>query len=422
MKRTNILLGVCCGIFMLFASCEAEIPKTGEPNPNLSIYDLKNLYQDKPVLLTKGLMKQATSITGVVISNGEKGDVPAGKVILQGYKGKNISGIMLDLGAEAVNYSYGDSITVQVEGLTLNKKDGALEIAGVANSAVSKLGNNKKPLVSYQFSSVAEAVKELDKYEGSLIGLTSMFVVDPTVGKRYVDDLKLTDWFEEIAVNVPSNAPFANEEVNNLANYVFLLLKDKDGKAKFCLQNTVGVKALELEEHRPGQLYAGFPEDFTDRVGSSTNLNFETVLSQSKLPWRFKGAYTLSSGSFVFTNGGANGDRVGAMVTGGAGSYIELNKNLYYGASKVGVYLYPATASDVSPSSKLPIVVRIEYSKDSGLTWDVIDDGVINITQNSRYVENPLPVDLNGLVRFRVFLVSTGGGRLGVDYFRVYQK
>lgn len=420
MREMKSILGICSSALALLMACEPEIPVTGVPNPNLSLYDLRNIYQDGPVVLSKSLMKDAVSVTGVVISDSENGNSPEGKIVLQGYKGKNTNGIVLDLGADAANYKYGDSITVVVDGLRLDRKDGVLEIAGVSSALIQKNATGKKPLVSMRMSSISDLQSNVDKYESTLIGLNSMFVVDPAVGKTYGDDLKLTDWVEEIGIPVANAASFADEEVSNLANYVFLLLRDAAGKPKLLLQNTADVKKLEMEEHKPGELYEGFPEDFTDKVGASSNLNFEGIMPTSRLPWKFKGGYTLTSGSFVFTNGGKEGDRLGAMVTGGAGSYIELNKNLYYGASKVGVYLYPATATDAT-AAKLPIVVKLEYSQDNGNSWKQVGSD-ITISANQRYMEAPVNVDITGIVRFRVNLVSTAGGRLGVDYFRIYQK
>lgn len=420
MKRKSLQVVASCLAIIFMVGCNAEIPITGEPNPNLSLYDLRNIYKDGPVVLNKELMKQAVSITGVVISDSENGNSPIGKLVLQGYKGKNVNGIVLDVGAAYKNYQFGDSITVFVEGLRLQKNEGVLEVNGVASTMITKIAGNKKPLISARLSSIADLLNNVDKYESTLIGLNSMFVVDPKVGKTYASDLKLTDWVEEISVPVVKEAKFANQEVNNLANYVFLLSKDNEGKPRLLLQNTKDVKVLEMEPHKPGQLYEGFPEDFTDKICSSSNLNFEIIFPTSKLPWKFKGAYTLTSGSFVFTNGGSGGDRVGAMMTGGAGSYIELNKNLYYGASKVHVFLYPATSTDAA-ASKLPIVARLEYSQDNGSTWKVVGSEVV-ITSNKRYMELPIDVDITGIVRFRVFLQSTAGGRLGVDYFNVYQK
>jgi len=420
MKKIKSIFNICCGAILLITACEPEIPITGTANPNLSIYDLRNIYKEGPVTLSKENMKQATSITGVVISDPDNSNHPSGKVVLQGYKGKNVNGIVLDLGNEAQNYKFGDSITVKVEGLKLDRVNNVLEVSNITSSMIEKISSGKRPIISASFSSIADLKTNVDKYESTLIGINSLFVVNPTVGKKYADNLILTDWVEELEIPVSSQAAFANEEVYNLANYVFLLLKNTNGQPKVLLQNTNAVKELELEEHKPGELYEGFPEDFTDKLGTSSNLNFEAIFPTSKLPWKFKGAYTLTSGNFTHTNGGASGDRLGAMMTGGADSFIELNKNLYYGASKVGVYLYPATSTDAG-SGKLPIVARIEYSQDSGNTWKQVGDD-INITANRRYIETPIDVDISGIVRFRVYLVSTAGGRLGVDYFRVYQK
>lgn len=415
-----------CFLALLGTSCSVEIPVTGNPNPNYPIYDLRKLYTDAPVGLSTTNMKDAVSITGVVISDVDNGNAPENKIILQGYKGKNVNGIVLDVGEEASKYKFGDSLVVWVDGATLNKVNGMLQISNIGQ--ITKISSGKKPLLSTTFTSIASLREEAAKYESTLVGLTSMFVVDPELGKRYVDDLKLTDWAEDIDVPVAGSSVFANEEVNNLANYTFLLQLNAQSDPVVLLQNLQGVNELAMEEHRPGQLYEGFPEDFTDKVGSSNSLNHNLILPTTQLPWIFQGAYTLFSGNFIFTNGYVNstnkGDQLGMMMTGNEGSYIELNKNLYYGASKLDLNLYPATSSDYS-TGKLPLHVRIDYSKNSGATWTQVGN-IIEITENRKYPASPLLLDIDGIVRFRITLVKKGennsGGRLGIDFIRIYQK
>lgn len=426
MKNMRSFFKVCTGLLLL-TGCEAEIPVTGDPNPNLSIYDLRNIHKESSVVLSKDNMKEAVSVTGVVISDTEQGNAPAGKIVLQGYKGKNISGIVLDVGISASNYQFGDSIVAVVEGLTLSRVGGVLEIEDVPVSAITKIASGKTPLISATYSSISNLLTDASKYESTLVALNSMFVVDPQVGKKYGDNLKLTDWASEIDIPVNASAKFANQEVYNLANYVFLLNNNTKGEPQLLLQNLNKVNELEMEPYTGG-LYKGFPEDFTDKLGSSTSLNHDVIMSTSKLPWIIKGAYILNSGNFVFTNGylssSNKGDQIGVMMTGSEGSYIELNKNLYYGCSKIDLNLYPATSTDAG-TGKLPLVVRIDYSKDSGASWTQIGD-LINITENKKYPAVPISVDIEGIVRFRITLVKKGanndGGRLGIDYVRIYQN
>lgn len=416
---------MCC-VAMMFTACEADIPVIGDPNPNLSIYDLRKIYNDAPVTLSKTNMKDAVSITGVVISDVDKGNAPSGKVVLQGYKGNNVNGVVLDLGSEASNYKFGDSLVVEVEGATLARNTGILEISNVGK--VDKIASGKTPIVSAVFSSIASLKADAEKYESTLVMMNSMFVVDPEVGKKYGNNLKLTDWAEEIDIPVSNSASFANEEVSNLANYVFLLQLNAEKAPVLLLQNLDRVVGLEMEEYKPGQLYEGFPEDFSDKIGSSSALNHDIVMPTSKLPWIIRGAYILNSGNFIFTNGYESstkkGDQLGMMMTGPEGSYIELNKNLYYGASKLELNLYPATSTDAG-NGKLPLVVKIEYSKDSGVTWNQAGE-LITITENKKYPQDPIILDIEGIVRFRVTLVKKGakndGGRLGIDYIRIYQN
>lgn len=425
MKNIKLIL-VICWIVLLNWACKYEMPITGDPNPNLSIYDLRNIYKDSPVVLSKSNMKKAVSITGVIISDVDNGNSPSDKIILQGYKGNNINGIVLDVGSEASSYKYGDSIVVAVEGGTLARVNGVLEISNVGK--ITKVVSGRKPLVSATFSSIAALKSEVLKYESTLIGMGSMFLVDPEVDKKYGNNIRLTDWAEEVEVPVSGGAIFANEVVNNLANYVFVLQLDAQQNPVLLLPNLNNIVKLDMEEYKPGLLYAGFPEDFSDKIGSSTNLNHDVVFATSKLPWIIRGAYVLNSGNFVFTNGYVNstnkGDQVGMMMSGAEGSYIELNKNLYYGASKIELNLYPATSTDAG-IGKLPIVVRVDYSKDSGVSWTQVGD-LITITENKKYPTVPISLDIEGIVRFRITLVKKGanndGGRLGIDYIRIYQN
>src|SRR5690606_12341541 len=121
------------------------------------------------------------------------------------------------------------------------------------------------------FSSLSALQEELDKYESTLISLKSMFIVDPQVGKVYSNNIKITDWVSEIDVPVKANAEFANTPVNNLANYTFLLQRNSQGAPVLLLQNLDQVEEIEMEEYKPGELYEGFPEDFSDKIGGSSN-------------------------------------------------------------------------------------------------------------------------------------------------------
>lgn len=427
MKNIKIIFKICC-LALVATACKFEIPITGDPNPNLSIYDLRQIYQESPVVLSKNNMKEASSITGVVISDVDNGNAPDGKIVLQGYKGSNVNGIVLDVTDETSGYKFGDSLVVAVEGLTLDRVDGMLTIKQIPANAIQRVASSKKPLISTSFSSLSALQEELDKYESTLISLKSMFIVDPQVGKVYSNNIKITDWVSEIDVPVKANAEFASTPVNNLANYTFLLQRNSQGAPVLLLQNLDQVEEIEMEEYKPGELYEGFPEDFSDKIGGSSNLNHDIVLPTSQLPWIIRGAYILSSGNFVHTNGYINstqkGDQIGMMMNGPEGSYLELNKNLYYGASKLDLNLYPATATDAG-AGKLPLVVRIEYSKDSGQTWHQIGD-LITITENKKYPESPIPLDIEGIVRFKFTLVQKGpnndGGRLGIDFIRIYQN
>lgn len=428
MRKFNSILTVFCGVVLLFTACKKTddtkdgIPDPEEVNSILPISDLREVYKSSSVVLGKSNMKNAVSISGIVISDPENGNSPLNKIILQGSKAGEIRGITLDVGAEYSNYKFGDSITVQVEGLALNQKDGILQIVNVPAASITKNSQGNSPKVNGVLNSIAELESNLEKYESTLVKIPNMRLVTSLRDLTFGQGFELSDSEDEIAVSINPNASFAEELVPKLADYTFVVLRNENREPALWLINLNDLNIREAGG-RDVSLYEGFPEDFSDAIPAfDYGIERSVLLPTSKLQWKFMGAHIQESTNFLFPNAGDYMAVLFNKFQDGRGGFIELDQDLPDGASKIGVYLYVATASDLV-EGKLPIEVKLEYSQDSGNTWHQIGD-IISITENKRYLEDLIDVDITGPVRFKVSFVGTGKerGRLGLDYFRVYKN
>ena len=130
-------------IMVSMISCqETNYPGAGI-SPYTSIYDLRLLHKDADLQLTTDNMYGSNKITGVVVSDHTEGNIPEGYLILQDKRRLNkLRGITIPLGADANKYTVGDSIIVNIDGKTLARKEGILQIVGVNNSDIQLISRN----------------------------------------------------------------------------------------------------------------------------------------------------------------------------------------------------------------------------------------------------------------------------------------
>ena len=83
----------------------------------ISIYDVKDLFKETEVTLTKEKLFGSSKITGVVVSDHSGKNMPAGLLVMQDMRRlSELRGISIAIGADAANYVPGDSIIVDIEG------------------------------------------------------------------------------------------------------------------------------------------------------------------------------------------------------------------------------------------------------------------------------------------------------------------
>jgi beta-xylosidase len=127
--------------------------------------------------------------------------------------------------------------------------------------------------------------------------------------------------------------------------------------------------------------------------------------------------YTNSTGTIVHKVG-----TWAVMMNTNVATYLEMDFDLPYGASKFSFYYGVATqtnANDVTVTSA-PIIVKAEYSQDSGATWTQLGEDLTVTTVEDQYFKE-YELDINGPVRFRIGK-NNSRARLMVDEIAVYEN
>ncbi|RZK64042.1 MAG: hypothetical protein EOO92_28055, partial [Pedobacter sp.] len=169
-------------LVVLFSSCLKEDINTAEgiPSDYMSILDVKTLYKGADIVLNKDNMFGASKITGVVISDEAAGNIPKGYLVLQQTSRFRTRGVVLNFGASAnLPYKLGDSITVKVEGTTLGRRNGVLQINGVSLSEISK--NAEQVFYEPTQLTLSELKNNFNNYESTLIKIAHVDALTPNV-------------------------------------------------------------------------------------------------------------------------------------------------------------------------------------------------------------------------------------------------
>jgi hypothetical protein len=109
------------------------------------------------------------------------------------------------------------------------------------------------------------------------------------------------------------------------------------------------------------------------------------------------------------------------MMNTNVATYLEMDFDLPYGASKFSFYYGAATkgGNDVTVTTA-PIIVKAEYSQDSGATWIPLGEDLTVTTVEEQYFKE-YELDINGPVRFRIGK-NNSRARLMVDEIAVYEN
>ncbi|MNK06424.1 hypothetical protein D3C87_243220 [compost metagenome] len=409
-------------LVVLFSSCLKEDINTAEgiPSDYMSILDVKTLYKGADIVLNKDNMFGASKITGVVISDEAAGNIPKGYLVLQQTSRFRTRGVVLNFGASAsLPYKLGDSITVKVEGTTLGRRNGVLQINGVSLSEISK--NAEQVFYEPTQLTLSELKNNFNNYESTLIKIAHVDALTPNVpiaGENEVKELTGA----KATLHVESTATFASKEVAINASYVGIPLWDnktgngtEEAKQLFWLRNLSGIG------DESGALYPNFPETFEEGDAAL----YASGYAATKNGNLNTGAYTLTN---AFIGGEANDRPVSGKFSlrlnqnSTTDSWCTMNFDLNYGASKITLW-----AGSYGASADLGSTWRIEYSQDGGGIWYQLGQDILTVSKDKK--QFTFLTNIKGKVRFRIGKVGVGAsttnnqnGRFNMDDFAVYKN
>lgn len=404
------------GLLMIWAAavwsgCKKQDFAEGIVSPLTSLEDVRNLYKGSDVVLGKENLMGAYQLTGVVISNPDGGNVPAGIVVLQNTRRKKTRGISLVL-PNAQNYKSGDSLVVRVEGSMLKKVNGSLQITGLADAAVTKVSSGNAVTVQ-TVSSYTINLKPGD-YENTLVMVKSGVVNPvPAIGDTFEGNKTIVNGADSIIMHTEASASFATEAMPASANFAGVLFIGKSASGIPVMQiwprSTEDITARLAPPDPNGPGLGKFPAMITgfaaDVKGGDGNYEYFQFMATKDIDF----AKTPMS-VVTCTNGGGATPNPGAApgagwATGGGRTY---KFNLTEGTVKKGEFFYVggsnkringANSTNISDSKWIRAIAYVTTEGDGfgaasgGLLPNSGNAGGIALFEGTNVTETSVPAD-----------------------------
>lgn len=203
----------------------------GVPYGVIAILDVRPLYKDQDVTLTKEMLYGATRLEAVVISDHTAGNIPEGILVVQDSRRLSLlRGISVDIGSEAANYHPGDSVMIEIEGGRLTRKNGTLTITGVPAAKVTPKG---KGSVAINAITVAQLQASPGNYESTLCLISkSGFNPSPQPGDVISGAKTINDGFGDLILYTDPKTNYADNAPYGLGTYVGIPFGTPDGSVQ----------------------------------------------------------------------------------------------------------------------------------------------------------------------------------------------
>ncbi|WP_029285160.1 DUF5689 domain-containing protein [Pedobacter sp. R20-19] len=234
MKKILYYMSALLILGSTFISCKRDSDYVlVNPSPFIANFDLRKLFKNTEVQLNTSNLAGATSIRGVVISDQTNGNIPAGLVILQNSRvtGSGIDslrGIAINIGAESSKYVPGDSIHVKIDGSTLKRVDGILQLTGVNASEIKKIASGKN--MRTQAVNAATLITRPDFYESTLITISKGVVEpEPVAGDTFSGNKTINDGFGKITVHTESASQLAKASMVPFGDFTGIVFNTSNG-------------------------------------------------------------------------------------------------------------------------------------------------------------------------------------------------
>lgn len=421
-KNRAAAFSVLILVLVLFSACLKEnvFPASGTPNDYIALVDVRNIFKGEAVTLNSSNMAGASKITGVVISDAAEGNIPRGILVIQQTSRTITRGIEINVGNADVAFKPGDSVRVSVEGASMNRVNGILQINASGVSAVEKIAENIR-IVPAQVSLSALDLT-FSNYESTLVKVAH--VDGLSASKTLAGEVQLSDVTGKTGVlHTEITAVFATQEVPVNASYVGIARYNNSAAISETAQprkELWPVRGADISE-QSGALYPGFPEDF-----EHPDATLAAAAGYSTKSGTFAtGAYTLTNVAIGkdandYPVSGVTALRLNQNST--SSSWTAMDYDLPNGATKVTIW-----AGSYGASADLGSTWRLEYSQNQGLTWSQVGNDILTVSKTKE--QFTFLMDIRGAVRFRVGKLGIGAsstnnqnGRFSMDDLAVYKN
>ncbi|HRE65005.1 MAG TPA: DUF5689 domain-containing protein, partial [Ferruginibacter sp.] len=340
----------CFAALLSFWGCK----KDNYPGAVLSNYipllDLRNIYNNAPISLTKETMFGATKISGLVVSDHRGGNAPAGLLMMQDNSRLNIMrGIAIELGSSAADYIPGDSIEVNLEGKTLAREAGVLKLKNVSTADIKKLSSGNSLTVPIIKSNLI--IERPEDYESTLLTIVRVgFDASYPVGTTYAGDKIINDGFGNMILHTEPTVSYADDPVPFLSNFTGVIYTpETDTVPQLWPRSDSDITILAATAPKIASLIiTGY---LADPAGTDANYEYIQLMATKNIN------FATNNFSLVTTNNaGANtptGFPAGGWATGGMRTYkfditsgsVAKGQYFYIGANK---NIWGAGSTDIS--------------------------------------------------------------------------
>ncbi|MCK7559856.1 DUF5689 domain-containing protein [Chitinophaga sedimenti] len=317
-------------------ACQKEGNYPGSQiNPYLPMFDLRGVYQGKDVKLSKETMFGCDKITGVVISDHAGMNLPEGLLIIQDYRRLNLlRGMSIDLGADAASYAVGDSVVVDVNGGTLTRKNGILQITGLTKNNITKVSsNNTIPRIRVNSDLI---LNKPGDYESVLsVVVKGTFVPVPAAGETFAGTRVLNDGFGNLPLVTNTGATFAGATLPGMANYTGIVFRKEDDTPELRMRTGSDYEVFNASLTLQPILITGFLNDPT--ANPTSDANYEYVQFKATQDINF----AVTPYSMVVSNNAGASNPTGAPAQGWATGVQRTYKiNIASGTVQKGQFFY----------------------------------------------------------------------------------
>lgn len=426
MKKISSFIAALALSALLFNACKKdERPADGTVNTFAALYVVKNAYKGSDVQLNASALNGATQTGGVVISNLTGNNLPKGSLIIQNSSRGQVRGLLIELGDAASNYLPGDSLLINIEGSTLSKVSGSLQLKGITAANITKVSSDNVSMA--KTVALGALLGNFELYENTLLKVTADAKPVPQPGETYAGNKMLDDGSgSAIALYTSAEATFASNSLPASATYTVIPLYG-DETGNYGTTPQLRLRTAADVENASGPIYPNWPESFESpdqSIKASYNMNTAEVPDNSinlkTGSWKlYQSILAATAGRDRINAPGLQSIRMQQNLKESA--FLQMNFDLPNGASKVTFWAGAYHTDAVS-------TLRLEYSLDQGLTWLAAGPDIQCQSGASR--QETFLLDIKGKVRFRINKLGLGttsvpnilNGRLCIEDIAIYSN